>query len=115
MPCMDACSMVARRDHGARVPTHLPAAPTALGCCHLLQGAVDFTSMFAGHDLMEVACFLRLLYSPDQSTPATLAGLHAADGGLLRALVHLTHRLDVAGLLGKCEHYLQGKRGCGSA
>lgn len=53
--CMDACSMVTRRGDGASVPTHLPAAPTALGCCHLLQGAIDYTSMFAGHDIMEVA------------------------------------------------------------
>ena len=69
MPCIDACSTVARRGGGASVPTHLPAAPTALGCCRLLQGAIDFTSIFVGHDIMEVACLL-----PACPSGSTLAG-----------------------------------------
>ena len=68
----------------------------------------ELTSAFSGHSLAEVACFLSLLYTPDLATPAALADLHIGDGGLLRALVRLAHRLDVAGLLGKCERYLQG-------
>lgn len=90
------------------MPVHLLAAAAARHPITLPQGGADLTSAFLGHTLPEVACFLRLPYSPDHATPATLAALHTAGGGLLCALVRLAHRLDVAGLLDKCERYLQG-------
>ena len=46
-------------------------------------------------------CFLRLVYSPDQATPATLAAVHAAGGGVLLVVVRLAHQLAAAALLGE--------------
>lgn len=40
------------------------------------QEPVALTAAFAGCGLREVAAFLRLLYSPDHATPASLRHVH---------------------------------------
>ncbi len=88
------------------VPTGLPLLPPP---APLPQEPLALSSTFAGCSLKETACFLRLVYRPDHATPASLAALHKACGGLLPALVHLAHRLDAAALLAKLEACLQGE------
>ncbi|EFN57079.1 hypothetical protein CHLNCDRAFT_143844 [Chlorella variabilis] len=70
------------------------------------QEPVELSSAFSGCSLAQVATFLRLTYSPDHATAASLRAVHAHQEGLLAAVAGLAHRLDAAGLLAKIEAYL---------
>lgn len=114
---------------GARLPLHaqllsaqagvlrqlfIAAAEVQGGGCGSTRAPLDITAAF-GCGLREAACFLRLIYSPDHATPASLRALHecpdaaAAAPCLLAAVAGLAHRLDAAALLHKLEAYLQGE------
>lgn len=88
----------------AGLSMHPPSVPQRL------QEPAELPSTFAGCSLRQAACFLRLVYSPDHATAASLGALNRADAVLLPALVRLAHRLDAAALLDKLEACLQGKR-----
>jgi hypothetical protein len=55
----------------------------------------------------DAACFLRLIYSPDDAVPGGLAAL--AGGGELAAVAGLAHRLNAGRLLANIESFLKGK------
>lgn len=98
------CSLPLPERGAPKPPTLAPPLPSPPP-----QAApAELSSAFAGCSPTEVAVFLRLLYSPDQATPGSLAAVHAHAAGLLAGVAGLAHRLDAAGLLVKIEGYLQG-------
>ncbi|KAL4433896.1 hypothetical protein ABPG75_000337 [Micractinium tetrahymenae] len=74
---------------------------------------LDLTPAFASSSasgegteaLEEAACFLRLIYCPQEAHPASFAALAAA--GWLAGVARLAHRLDAARLLQGLEAYVQ--------
>ena len=68
--------------------------------------AADLSVALCGVSVREAACFLRLIYSPEDAMPASLAAL--AGGGELAAVAGLAHKLNAGRLLAKIDSFLQG-------
>ena len=102
--------MTAEAANARNLATAFPApaakASRVLWAVSLQEPAVDLSDSFCGVGVREVTCFLRLIYSPDDAAPESLAMLASKE---LAAAGALAHKLKAGGLLAKFESYLIGK------
>ena len=101
-PLYCACDCIASPIPTTRSTTHTNPLPCV---AVLLQDPVCLSVAFDGAGLRETACFLRLMYSPDEANPTSLAALEFEE---LVAVAGLAHKLNAGRLLGKIDTFLQG-------